>query len=495
MPYTFNKRYILLAALIYLLLPNILLLWGWYRLSIAIPITILCGWGAYSWFKSVKSTTTASSALICSSQDCISLCIALLCALLLTESIGFHAHSMQPSDFLVRTPIYQTLIAQPWPLYTQSGDYFIYYHAFWLPPALASKFIGNLVSPNTILFVWCYIGLSISILLLFSKIKGRILPFCGIFFLLGTIVPDIGHVIAYVTKSHWEHISDLMWATGLEGYTGYVSLWTSVTQTYNSSIPALVCVSLLLSGMVPTRFFWLPAACIVAPTILCAGALFIWIVTKLLFRPKDIVASMRTPQTWIYAIFVILVMLYFMGQGGKDGGNGVHFVWDDIDIGKGRPPFERSIRALVLCFPLVTSMALIIGKRLCCNHVFRGAAAIATIIPFIWIGINNNEFLFKGSLVMFFLFSWLLTIRWNYADKKTKRILLIFLVASCMQLEREIHSRDLWDYGWSEETMKRHIYNPWNSSLEHPEHPYYERFFGKNKFPIILYSQPGEWSL
>ena len=145
-----------------------------------------------------------------STKDLIKLSISLILLLLLTEFIGFHGHVQQSSDFIVRNPIYSTLIREDWPIYSRTGDYFVYYHAFWLPPALLCRWMHLQQHADTVLFCWTYLGLALTALTFFLRLKGKILLFTIILILAGSITAPVDAYFRWFTAStlrdivfHW----------------------------------------------------------------------------------------------------------------------------------------------------------------------------------------------------------------------------------------------------------------------------------------------------
>lgn len=64
------------------------------------------------------------------------------------ECIGFNLHVRQHGDFIVRNPIYYMLVNNELPLYSAREEYFVYYHAFWLPPAYFSRLFPTVNHPE-----------------------------------------------------------------------------------------------------------------------------------------------------------------------------------------------------------------------------------------------------------------------------------------------------------------------------------------------------------
>lgn len=489
------KAYILLTALVLLLLPNLLFLIGWFRPYIAIPFCCLLFFSVLMiWYSSKTTYLPTSSVLKCSRLDIVKLIACLTGALILIETISFHGHFYQSCDFFVRNPIYQSLIDKPWPIYNVKGEYFVYYHAFWLPPALIAKHIGCVVSPATILFLWAYLYISTGIILLFCKIKGRVLTFFIILVMIGTIAPEFAQSIVLLSKSCCQPLSTWLCRYGVCGddFIRYVPFWESCRLSFNVSLPGFLCLSVLFSGLLPKRYWCVPAAFIVQPALLCAIALFLWLMLCLLRNNYIFKDALFCPHTWACIVFVLLIVLYFSCLASENSTNGIHVVCPiENSIDDGRSAINRTVRTLLLPFPLIISLYYVIDARLRRNSTFIGGCIVSLVISFIWIGMRNNELLFKGGLVVYFLFSWNLTVQWFHSSKKHKILITIFLLLSASHLFKELFLRHaLHDYGWSREKIERHINDPYQGTVDNMSGFIHDQFFAKNRFPLIFVTRP-----
>ena len=111
-------------------------------------------------------------------QMAIYLCVLALSLLWLLAG-GMTGITSQHADFVVRNPIYETLIRCDWPLVDAGGRPFIYYLAFWLPPALACKCFScsDIFIINYVLTAWTGLGLALTLTVLWSKFRTATLLF------------------------------------------------------------------------------------------------------------------------------------------------------------------------------------------------------------------------------------------------------------------------------------------------------------------------------
>lgn len=130
--FTVSGRLAASCAVAYMALPTILFLLGWVRPLFSVPAAAAVAAAAVL----LGATIPAPTLHFTRRQMAIYLCVLALSLLWLLAG-GMTGITSQHADFVVRNPIYETLIRCDWPLVDAGGRPFIYYLAFWLPPALA----------------------------------------------------------------------------------------------------------------------------------------------------------------------------------------------------------------------------------------------------------------------------------------------------------------------------------------------------------------------
>ncbi len=181
--------------MLYLLLPNILFLAGWVCWPVAIPSMLALAAGAFFVWRG-----TPSALVSVRRGDILGLGAGLLLCVAAVDGSGIIGHTLQSGDFLVRTAIYDTLVRCDWPLFDYQGRYFVYYAAFWLPPALASKIMGNGISSYALLQLWVTLGVMLAFLSLFCRWRGRAWMVLLIALALGSLY-DVTRYFQYL--GHW----------------------------------------------------------------------------------------------------------------------------------------------------------------------------------------------------------------------------------------------------------------------------------------------------
>jgi len=234
-------------SILYLVLPFILFLFGWVRLTIAIPLAIILLFALYKLlFTNYRSATFNFS---------LNAGYWLLLTILWLLLSGIGGYAFQNWDHNWRNVILRDLINFNWPVYyaqPESGPVkmLVYYVGFWLPSAWVGKLFGWQAA-NFVLFVWSLIGLLLVTYHLASALKASALKatLLLIFFsgldILGvlffpqdypTILPPITHLET--------------WAGNLQ----YSSFTTQLFWVFNQAIPAWLVISVIArSGEAATK--------------------------------------------------------------------------------------------------------------------------------------------------------------------------------------------------------------------------------------------------
>lgn len=157
--FTVSGRLAASCAVAYMALPTILFLLGWVRPLFSVPAAAAVAAAAVL----LGATIPAPTLHFTRRQMAIYLCVLALSLLWLLAG-GMTGITSQHADFVVRNPIYETLIRCDWPLVDAGGRPFIYYLAFWLPPALACKCFScsDIFIINYVLTAWTGLWLFLS---------------------------------------------------------------------------------------------------------------------------------------------------------------------------------------------------------------------------------------------------------------------------------------------------------------------------------------------
>lgn len=225
---------------LYLTLPFILFLFGWVRLTITIPLSIIILFALY------KLLFTNHKPPIINHQSSTIYWILITVLWLLLSGIGGYA--FQNWDHNWRNVVFRDLMNFNWPVYyaqPESGPVkmLVYYVGYWLPSALIAK-VTNWQIANFALFLWSLLGLllvthHLGNFFKTSNIKATLLLilFSGLD-ILGTLFFPQDYPTIFPPITHLE-----TWAGNLQ----YSSFTTQLFWVFNQAIPAWLVISIIAS--------------------------------------------------------------------------------------------------------------------------------------------------------------------------------------------------------------------------------------------------------
>lgn len=496
-----TNRKITVATVFYLVFPVVLFLLGWVRWELAIPLCAAIVMSCIQVCRAVPRQERVQGAAVYTGKELFVLGICLLGGLGVVELLGFHGHVMQPGDFPFRNAIYETLINQDWPIYSNTGDYFIYYHCFWLPPAFMVKCTGGLLSPATALFAWSYLGIALSILLLFRRLRAKTLTYLLILALMGSWLENLNLVYVQTAGESQGPASVLhtflAWIGCGTNYR-YGHAMANLVYCYNCAIPVFVLSSALIAKAFQPRHLLFVSSLIVCTSVLHAIALAPFLLLVLFLDRKEWRAYLNLP-TFSAVLVLSCIGLYLAGQVGLPGKSELGPVWQYMEEFTARccNPFfklwwNRVIRVGIIFVAFFLPFAFILRKGLRRNVFYYAAVAIALFTSCLWIGRVANEFLWKGGFYVFLFVSLLLTLQWHASSWKLKAVIFLLVLVSSGHIWKDAARRHLLSYTLSEQQCKENYQNKWHGHLNHQGDYEYNNFFGRNIAPQILYSTPGE---
>lgn len=479
----------ILSGLLYLILPNILFLFGWFRLWISLPLSVMLL--TAGWFTWKESRARLGNRLTYSIKDFAALLATLFLAFVVLETLGINGHIMQMGDFTVRNAIYYSLIEQPWPLFSDIGDYFIYYHIFWLPPALISKLLGTAIPPTIILYLWMYLGLCIFILMLFRKWRSKVLLLFLIICLLGSIVDNLIYApqaYSHITGSRsplYEITSKL--AEGRLFY--HFSTFYGNIFTFNAWVPSIVFMGMFWDKRIKRKDLVFIASLIIGAALFQCFPIALSILALFSIRTSLLMKVLKSPTTWCGVILGVCYLLFFSGQLGQESASGVKFILsENFPISSETKAFRYAVTVITLLLPTY----LILPKYYRKNALFAAMLLIAFILPLLWIGRGLDELLLKSGQIYYMLFAYLLFLSWLRAGKCRKLIIIIFIAFSSIHVFGDLYRRDIQDYSWCKSSVERHILKYDRHYIADPKSMFYSNFHGIVKMPLIQYDKPGE---
>lgn len=231
------------------------------------------------------------------------------------------------------------------------------------------------------------------------------------------------------------------------------------------------------------------------------GIILLIVIAVEIFRRKELRKILNRTTVWL-SIGILLLTVLYLSLNSSNGQNSAVLTcffadsphWKSIYGGDFEELSVRIFRYIYLIVPFGVLLYAILPGKLRRGSIFRQFLFVLTVSPLVWIGRGNNEFLFKTSLIVFILYSLLMTVCYHHATTKRQRVLIITVVLVCGL--RPLYDISCRSREWSTkpEMTAAHKRTGMGESIDHPESMYYPNFFGKNKLPFIFYAQPGESS-
>jgi len=227
-------------SIIYLVLPFLLFLFGWVRLSIAIPLAAILLFALW------KLLFANSQSQIYQFTNSKSTAYWLLLTTLWLLLSGIGGYAFQNWDHHWRNAVFRDLIQFDHPIYYTHPErgpinMLVYYVGFWLPSAWIGKLLGWQAA-NFALFAWSLLGLLLVTHQLASALKTSALKatLLLIFFsgldIIGTLFFPQNYPTITPPITHLE-----TWAGNLQ----YSSFTTQLFWVFNQAIPAWLIISVI----------------------------------------------------------------------------------------------------------------------------------------------------------------------------------------------------------------------------------------------------------
>lgn len=232
-------------AYIYLAIPFLIFVFGWFKLPLALVSAAIIIVGLY--FAMMYAPSLDISQI--NRQNIPKIVCAVVLAVVWVYMSGIGGYAFQNYDHMWRNAILETLVDNEWPVYiNDSAPFFenpvamIYYFAFWLPAAWYGKHFG-MASAYGFLFIWAVIGILFIFYLISAFHKKIALPMM-IAFIFFSGLDAVGAFI-YTNSPDYTWFNTLHlenWASGFQ----ISSMTTQLFWVFNQAIPAWLITLLLL---------------------------------------------------------------------------------------------------------------------------------------------------------------------------------------------------------------------------------------------------------
>ena len=241
-----NHKLLWILSYGYLAIPVIIFLLGWVKLYISIPISVCI---IYSFILVIRNTPNVK---IQFSQNRVRLAIVFVLLFVWTIYSGVGGLMWQNRwDHMFRNAIFSDLVRFQWPVINHSlavPRTLCYYLGFWLPSALIGKLFGYQAG-YAFQFIWAYIGVTLSFLLLSEYLKRVSIRAAALFILFSGL--DIFIYLQYKIRFHQSSaiLSELLNGEHIELILGKFNSSSNTTLLfwlYNQTIPFWVGFLLIL---------------------------------------------------------------------------------------------------------------------------------------------------------------------------------------------------------------------------------------------------------
>lgn len=251
------------ASILLLAMPILLFLALWLRPVWALPAAALFAASVIRYIKTLGADR--EGCLLVHTKDFV---LAILCCALFVWLTGLGGGYYQTWDNHARNAIFRDLIRQPWPvIYEGTGNALVYYHIFWMWPALIGKVFGW-GAANIALYLQgvCFavvVVLNISIYLERKGIRNKLTMIAFVFIIWSGLnivgqafsqtVGWCNTVVSLGTNEGWLDFS----RNGFDSSYLYRSNYDAVCQVYNQAFPAWLSMLVYLNDRSTSRCAWI----------------------------------------------------------------------------------------------------------------------------------------------------------------------------------------------------------------------------------------------
>ncbi len=150
-----NKDWLAISSLCYLMLPNLIFIFYWFRVYLALPLIALLLCCIYSFFNEKTINTQI--------RKYANTLILLSTVIVITYFSGIGNFVKQSDDYEKHNLIFHDLITYPWPV-IYDNQVLCYYVAYYLPVAWLSKLTHTIHLAEFYSFIWGGLGIFLSFL-------------------------------------------------------------------------------------------------------------------------------------------------------------------------------------------------------------------------------------------------------------------------------------------------------------------------------------------
>ena len=485
--FTVSGRLAASCAVAYMALPTILFLLGWVRPLFSVPAAAAVAAAAVL----LGATIPAPTLHFTRRQMAIYLCVLALSLLWLLAG-GMTGITSQHADFVVRNPIYETLIRCDWPLVDAGGRPFIYYLAFWLPPALACKCLScsDIFIINYVLTAWTGLGLALTLTVLWSRFRTATLLFLLLLIFQG---PLDGIVRWGLHLFHLQGpLAHELYLTVL-AFFGGVPPTMQLHNTFHHTTLLWLFLAMAAAWDIPPKYqLFLASLCLLSSPIGSLG-LLVFIAVRTLIRRTPVRQYFSSWTVLAGAALVLLAGIYFTSS---NGNNRIRLTWQDSPFDLLQYGNWKFWAAMAGSWLLTVGVpAALLFRRFKKDALFWSALAILTLTYFIYIGSvgGYNEFCYKASSVSFFCLALLFT-RIFSERMGPPRLCVCYLILAALP-SLSVFAKAAPTLALTKPARLANMQREWKGHLHHPAHPWNAPLWGTGEgraFRNIYFQKAGQ---
>jgi hypothetical protein len=401
-------------------------------------------------------------------------------------------HVQQPGDFFIRNVIYEHLIQNTWPLTLPDGHWFIYYLAYWLPPAFLSSLLPEIYT-SWVLLLWTFCGLELMLLIVMSRwgckkttcwfmilmCFGSLIRTAGEFGIMNRIYPDYRAVMVLFSNVPMQ-----------------------IFNTFHHAVPALLCMGMLLTRSLPAVGYFFIGA-LLLPTSPLASLVFLpFMIYEGLFRqiqrPDNLLKRLKTiissPVFIISCLFVLLSTLFYhhLAEGSRFSclftqAYGESFDFDNQVMTQIPVSVKYSSFFLSLTFGVLLP-ALMLFPYCRRSPLYTLSFTLMFCVLFFKIGLLSNELLFKAPAVLYPVLALLFYRAFSQTKRSWIRIAFILYLALTALSPMKYITKQALTFQRDPILMQQSKRTGGEEILQHPERtPYnkliHDQFAGKEGKP------------
>ncbi len=477
---------IVATALAYLLIPNILFLLGWVQWWFSIPVAglLVC--------TCIYVCRHLPAARICIGPHPLpGILLTLLVCFLAVESLGYSGRVPQSSDFLVRNAMYDTLVRCDWPLKSSTGDYFVYYHVFYLPPALISRMLAGGLSHTCILYLWTFTGLLLVAALLsvrFGALKGAFALF--IMLTLGYLTDWIRVTYSALDQLNIVSKNDIAHFLSIfpTPYTdALASNWRAVAiDSPHHGIPLLLFLVLVATNRLSPKHVFFCSTLVILASPYGAMGVFVYLIIRYHTFIRNNIVSLFKGISWSGILLLIPAAAFFSITDGKIS---IYPIFSNHTVS-----YTNWIFFYLVCVALTLGPACyFVSKRYRKTSAFLVFTLASLTLPFIYNPSSSNTYntVLKLCAVTSFCQAWVYLPAFFKTTGKKKLLFLLFLTtASSYAILHTV--KQVYFFSSDPKKQRLNCQSGWQGHMNHQDHRYYKNFFTSANIPFILYQNEGE---